>query len=217
MTTRALSKTVSGGRLETSMAGAVGLGAGGRTATPIAGVEPGLVEAIGGTLSEFFGAAEVAKFSLGIIAPVAAFEAVWFATVTGAGFFDLKKKSNPATMAMKARTTQNFFISGSFHESEVRRGEASDVRENGGEVAAVHAEPGRDGGEILVDGRGGNPAAGAGVVRAADGERGKFAISLPAFDPAAHDEVVAAPAVIAAHTVGRKGAAKIAGGERRHF
>src|SRR5665213_996715 len=121
---------------------------------------------------------------------------------------------------MMATAVQNFFISRSFHEAEAGRGEASDVREDGCEIAAVHAEPRRDGGEVLVNRGRRNPAARAGVVRAVDGERGQFSVSLPAQHRAAvgraraaEDEMVAAPAVVAAHAVARKRAAKIAGSE----
>ena len=92
-----------------------------------------------------------------------------------------------------------FFISHSFHEAEIGRGKAAEVREDRGEIAVVHAEPGGDGGEVLVNRRRRNPAAGARVVRAVDGERRKFSVSLPADNRAAigraraaDDEMVAA-------------------------
>ncbi len=72
------------------------------------------------------------------------------------------------------------------------------------------AEPFRERGGKLIDGGRRNPAAGAGVVGAADGERGPGAEGALSVDGAAHDEVVAAPAVIAAERVAREGAAEIA-------
>src|ERR1035438_753035 len=98
-------------------------------------------------------------------------------------------------------------------KTEIVRGKATDVRKDGGELAAVHAEPGGERGEILVNRRGRNPAARAGVVGAVDGERGKRAVGFAALDRAPDDKMMTAPAVIAALAVAGKRAAKIAGGE----
>src|SRR6185437_9288559 len=105
----------------------------------------------------------------------------------------------------------------------IRRGEAANIGEDGGEIAAVHAEPGGDGREVLVDGRGRNPAASAGIVGSVDGERGKFPISLAAEDGAvaggagaSENEMLAAPAVVAPLPVAWECAAEIAGGEGGH-
>jgi len=114
---------------------------------------------------------------------------------------------------------REFFISGRFHETKIGRGEAADIGKDGGQIAGVHAEPGGDGGEILVNRGGRDPATGARVVGAIDSERGKRAVGFSAVDRtmvgragAAHDEMMAAPAMIAADSVAWKRAAKIARG-----
>ena len=61
---------------------------------------------------------------------------------------------------------------------------------------------------------GGDPAAGAGVVGAVDGEGGEGAVDLLAGDAAAEDQLVVAPAVVgAAAGVDRERAAEVGGGE----
>src|SRR4051812_8113046 len=55
-------------------------------------------------------------------------------------------------------------------KAKVAGSETTEVREDGDKVAGVHAKPGGEGGEILVAGGGGDPAASADVVGAADGE-----------------------------------------------
>src|ERR1700677_1142022 len=97
-------------------------------------------------------------------------------------------------------------------ESEIWRGKATDIRKDGGEIAAIDAEPSCQGGEVLVNRRGRNPAAGAGVVRAVDGERGELAICPLTIDRTAKDQVMTAPAVVTALAVTGESTTKITGG-----
>ena len=100
-------------------------------------------------------------------------------------------------------------------EAEVSGGEAADVGEDGGELRGGDAEPLRERGGVLNRAEGGNPAAvGAGVIRAAEGERGEGSIHLAAFDGTANDDVVGAPCVIATRIgVGLIGTAEVGHGE----
>ncbi len=63
----------------------------------------------------------------------------------------------------------------------------------------------------MIDGGGGDPLAVAGVVGAVDGEVGVGADDAAAFDGTAHNEMIAAPAVVGALAVALEGAAKIGG------
>src|SRR6266850_3425812 len=99
------------------------------------------------------------------------------------------------------------------YETEIGRREAAKIRENRTEVSTVHTEPGGKCRKVLVDGRARNPAASVGIVRTVNRKSRKSSVSALAIDGAAHDEVVAAPAVIAATVVAQQGAAKIAGGK----
>ena len=68
------------------------------------------------------------------------------------------------------------------HEPEIRDREAAEVRKDRAHIPATDAEPfGHRRGE-LIDGSGRNPAAGAGVIRTADGEGGPAAKSPLAID-----------------------------------
>ena len=87
------------------------------------------------------------------------------------------------------------------YKPQVGAGESAKVREYGREVAVVHPEPGCKSGKVLITGGGRNPAASAGVVGAIDGQSGEFAVGLLAVNRAAHDQVMAAPAVVAALTI----------------
>src|ERR1039458_2078653 len=73
------------------------------------------------------------------------------------------------------------------YEPKVWAGEAAKVGKDCGEVAAVHAEPCGQGCKVLIAGRGGDPAAGAGIVGTAHGECGKGAVGLLAVNRTAHD------------------------------
>src|ERR1019366_10110958 len=95
------------------------------------------------------------------------------------------------------------------YKPQVGAGESAKVREHGREVAVVHPKPGCQRGKVLITGGGRNPAASAGVVGAIDGQSGEHAIGLLAVNRAAHDQVMAAPAVVAALTVPRERPAKI--------
>src|SRR6267142_6569557 len=99
------------------------------------------------------------------------------------------------------------------YKTEIRRREAAKIRENGAEVSTVDAEPGGKCRKVLVDGRARNPAACVGIVRTVNRKSRKSSVSALAIDGAAHDEVMAAPAVITATVVAQQGAAKIAGGK----
>ena len=103
----------------------------------------------------------------------------------------------------------------SYEEAEIGCGEAAEVWKHGREIAVIDAEPRRERREVLVAGRRWNPTAGVRIVGSVDGERGEFAVSAPAFDCAAHDEMMAAPTVIGALAVAGERAAKIARGECR--
>jgi hypothetical protein len=125
---------------------------------------------------------------------------------------------------LTSAATRSDFISGSFQESQIRCGKPADVGKNGAEIGVVHSEPGGNGREVLVDSGRRNPAASAGVVRAADGKRRKFSVSFAAeHGPvgeigrarAADDEMVAAPAVVTPLPVAWERAPEIAGGECR--
>src|SRR5689334_5342762 len=99
---------------------------------------------------------------------------------------------------------------------QVRFREAADVGKGGAHAGVAHAEPAGEGGAVFVDARGGDPAAVRGVVGAADGERGHAAVDVAAFDGAADDDVMTAPAVVGTVAVGPVGAAEIRGGEGGH-
>src|SRR2546430_17418382 len=101
------------------------------------------------------------------------------------------------------------------HKPEVWSREAAQIWEDGAEIAAVNSKPGCECGEVLVDGRGRDPAASVGVIGAIDRERGPRAVSFSAINSAAHNEMVRTPAVIAAAAIGREGAAEVARGQRR--
>ncbi len=68
----------------------------------------------------------------------------------------------------------------------------------------------------MLDRSGRNQSAVAGVGRNIRSQVGKRAVDLLAFDRAADDEVVRAPAVIAAVTVLNQSAAEVGSGEQRH-
>ncbi len=63
----------------------------------------------------------------------------------------------------------------------------------------------------------GNPASGAGVVRAIDGECGKLAIGALAFDGTSEDQMMTAPPVITALAIARKCSTEIARRETGHI
>ena len=100
------------------------------------------------------------------------------------------------------------------YKTEIRRGEPAKVGEDSAELVVVHSEPGGKRREILVNGCRGNPAAGVGIVWSVDGQRGELAVSPLAFNRAAQDEVMAAPAMVGARRVAGEGASEIAGGKR---
>src|SRR5439155_1786620 len=66
----------------------------------------------------------------------------------------------------------------SAHEAQVRRGEAADVGEDGGDIGRADAEPLGQRRAVLLDGGGGDPSAGAGVVGAVDRQGGEGAVEL---------------------------------------
>src|ERR1043166_5709132 len=73
------------------------------------------------------------------------------------------------------------------NKSKIGGSEAAEVREHGGDIAGIHAEPTRHGGEVLIAWRCRNPPASAGIVRPADRERREDAIRFVALNCAAHD------------------------------
>src|ERR1043165_403261 len=81
-------------------------------------------------------------------------------------------------------------------DAEIRMGEAADVGKDRGQIGSTDAEPGCKRGGKFVDRRRWDPAALAGIVRAVDGERREGAEEATALNCAAHDKLVAAPAVI---------------------
>src|SRR6185437_6259476 len=101
----------------------------------------------------------------------------------------------------------------SSYEAKIGRREASEVGKDGGKITIVDAEPGRERGKILVDRGRGYPAAGAGIVWSVNCQIGKCAIGFLAFHRSAQDQMMAAPAVVAALAVAGEGSAEIAGGE----
>src|SRR5580692_3342991 len=120
-------------------------------------------------------------------------------------FCELKRKTRCQSRRRRPRRGQPLFS----YETEIRQGKPAEIREYRGQVVRIDAEPGRQGGEILIDGRGGNPATGAGIVRTVDDLHGKLAVGpLPVHCPA-QDQVMAAPAVITALAVARESATEI--------
>src|SRR5690349_2867564 len=95
------------------------------------------------------------------------------------------------------------------HKAQGRVREAAKVWEDGGDVATVDAKPGRQRGEVLIDGGSRNPTARVGVVGPIDRERWELAVGIPAIDRPAHDQMVRTPAMIRAVPVRREGAAEI--------
>src|SRR5678815_2425414 len=91
------------------------------------------------------------------------------------------------------------------HETEIRCGEASNVREDRGHVACADTEPFRERRAIFIDGHFGNPAAfvrqrhGIGTV---DLQHREGAVSTLTDDCAADDEVMTAPSMVATLTDG---------------
>src|SRR6266700_8371189 len=83
------------------------------------------------------------------------------------------------------------------YKAEIRACEAAEIGKNGGKIGVVHAEPGGKGRKVLIAGGGGNPAAGADVIGTTNGQCGEGAVGLLALNGAAHNHMVAAPAVVA--------------------
>src|SRR5262249_14843338 len=93
----------------------------------------------------------------------------------------------------------------SAEKSKVGGSEASEVRQNGGEVPWRHPEPASERRRVLVRGGGGKPPAlGGEVVGPPERERGKRAVGLSALHRSPEHEVVVAPGVVRATTGGRR-------------
>lgn len=121
------------------------------------------------------------------------------------------KTASRATIP-RVRTARDF-ISERFKEAEVRRREASEIRENRVEITRIHAKPFRESRRVLIHGSRRNPTSRVGIVRTIDSESREFPVGGAAFDGTADDHVVTAPAVIAAEAIARKCAGEITRGE----
>ncbi|ELU14504.1 hypothetical protein CAPTEDRAFT_185299, partial [Capitella teleta] len=122
----------------------------------------------------------------------------------------------------KARDRQS---KASAHEPQIdgirRAAEVADVRQHPRQLGIRHAEPARQGGGVLVHGGAGQQAFladmplvfAAAAVAHADGRR--RTVEGCATHRAAHDEVVAAPAMVRAVAVGSQRAAEVRRGEGR--
>lgn len=97
----------------------------------------------------------------------------------------------------------------------VTSGKPGQVREDRRDVRATDAEPFRQGGRVLIHRSSRDPAAGARVIWATNGQSGELPISLLTFDGTADDERMRAPSVVATQAVARESATEIAGGEGR--
>ena len=102
-------------------------------------------------------------------------------------------RSSPSTIAEE----------GLSQEAEIWVRETTDIRKHSGHVAVSDAEPAGDGGGKLVHTRGRNPPTIFRIVRTVDGKSREGAVELMPPDGASHDELMAAPTVIAAGAVGR--------------
>src|SRR5215831_6997247 len=125
------------------------------------------------------------------------------------------KETQRRQLSGRMRRTRSRTISS--YEPEIRRREPAEIRKHRRQVPAVHAEPGSERGEILVACSRWNPTSGACIVRSIDGERGELSVGTLTVDGAAHDEVVAAPAMITARSVAGERATKIARRKCRHL
>src|SRR6185437_10338535 len=103
-------------------------------------------------------------------------------------------------------------------EAELLRVEVREILEDQSERAVGKPEPRTQRRAVLIDGRGGNPAAArVGIVRAAEIELRELSVDLAALDRSSEDEMMAAPGVIAAAAGSRlERAAEIGFGEGRH-
>src|SRR5712691_976832 len=112
-------------------------------------------------------------------------------------------------------------------ESKGRRAESPKIRKDRGEVGVPDAEPGSEGGAVLVDCHRRYPAPSCpasliGIVWASRGQRGengaigaRNAVEVPAAHGPAHDDMVRAPGMIRAQVpVGHEGAGEVGEGER---
>ena len=99
------------------------------------------------------------------------------------------------------------------HESEIAGREIAEIREDQVELRFAHAEPARQRRRVLIDGRGRNDLAPAGVVGPVVLQRGMRAEEASAAHRAADHEMVRAPAVVGAVAVRRQRAAEVRGGE----
>src|SRR5262249_34862091 len=104
-------------------------------------------------------------------------------------------------------------------EPERPGAEVREIRKYSREIGTGDAEPLRERGEVLIERRGWNPAAArAGVVRAAERERRKRPIKVPAQDAAAHDQAMSSPCVIRSTSrIEHQCAAELALGEGGHL
>jgi hypothetical protein len=107
----------------------------------------------------------------------------------------------------------------SAHESHWRlagrsRVEGTKVGEHGSQRAVRHAEPADEFCAIGVDLHAGDETALTGVDVSTNSERWIFAEDGSSFDGSTDDEMVAAPPVVGAATVGDEGAPEIRGGEK---
>src|SRR5262249_11259015 len=100
-------------------------------------------------------------------------------------------------------------------KAKIRAGEATQIRKYTRYIRAIHAKPCRQSREILIARSRWNPSAGVRIVGTINSKRRESTIGLIAIDGAAHDHVMASPAMVAALAVAREGAAEIAGGEGR--
>src|SRR5215467_5219188 len=88
-------------------------------------------------------------------------------------------------------------------ESQTGGGEFRQIRENGSKRRRRNSKPGAHSRPVLLDGNGRNPAAAdVGVVGAAQLERRKLPVDLPALHCAAQHQVMAAPGMIASISCG---------------
>src|SRR5580700_890619 len=141
-----------------------------------------------------------------------------------AGSTDQKRQQSLRHSKKKERPPQEgtlFFFcvrSGNLaHEAQTAGRKIRQVGEDGRQVGGLHTEPGGQRCSVLVESRGGNPAAVvAGVIGTAESQRGESAVDVVAFDGVAKNQLVAAPGVVgAAVGTGLQGAAEFGKSERR--